>query len=199
MLNAGLVGAAGARRLAVAVPGSVAGSERVAAPDGAGGEAVVPIACGASSEAVTASNPGRETVVSATRGASWEAVTVSQAGSNEVSASGDTTGAKSVTSTCNLASSKATLSTCNGAGSETIPIRRAGAKALVSSTSHTGTTSSSDGSKAIPVLGSETVSITGGFTATTCSAAASVELHADDVLHIGPALAQLLRAVLPGR
>lgn len=121
LLNAGLVGAAGARRLAVAVHGSVAGSERVAAPDGAGRrEAFVPVACGTSSEAVAAANPGRETVVTATRGASWEVVTdtVSEAGSNEVSsASGDTTGAKSVTSTWSLASSKATLSTCNGAGS----------------------------------------------------------------------------------
>lgn len=111
MLNAGLaglVGAATVRRLAVAVLASVAGSERVAASDGAVRETVVPIACGASAEAVTASSPaGRETVVSTARGASWEAVAISQAGSNEVSGSGDTR-AKSVA--CSLASSKAILS-----------------------------------------------------------------------------------------
>lgn len=175
---AGLVGAATVRRLAVAVLASVAGSERVAASDGAVRETVVPIACGASAEAVTASSPaGRETVVSTARGASWEAVAISQAGSNEVSGSGDTR-AKSVASTaCSLASSKATLL------SKTIPVRGAGAKAI-SSTCHTGTTSSKAAAAA---------------TTTTCSAAASVELHADDVLRIGPALAQLLRAVLPGR
>jgi hypothetical protein len=108
---AGLVGAATVRRLAVAVLASVAGSERVAASDGAVRETVVPIACGASAEAVTASSPaGRETVVSTARGASWEAVAISQAGSNEVSGSGDTR-AKSVASTaCSLASFKATLS-----------------------------------------------------------------------------------------
>ena len=212
LLNAGAAGAAGARRLAAGDPGSVAGSERAAASAGAVREGVLPSARGAGSEAVEPAGASGEPVVSATRGASWEAISVSEAGSSAASAPRGAD-AKAVAAAC-LACS---CPSCATTGPQTVPARGPGANP-VTTTCHAASaraTAGSDaaaalvvaGAKAVTVTchtgptaatGSETVSIT-GFTKDTAPAAAFVELHAVDVLDIGPALAQLLRAVLPGR
>ncbi|RLM65319.1 peroxidase 18-like [Panicum miliaceum] len=211
LLNAGAAGAAGARRLAAGVPGSVAVSERAAASAGAGREGVLP---SAGSEAVAPAGAGREAVVSTTDGASWETISVSEAGSSAASAQRGAD-AKAVASAC-LARS----TSCRAAaGPQTVSARGSGAKPFTT-TCHAASaacaTAGSDAATALVVAGakavaftyhtgptaatsSETVSITGFTTTTTGSAAAFVELHAVDVLDIGPALAQLLRAVLPGR
>ena len=207
LLNAGAAGAAGARSLAAGDPGSVAGSERAAASAGAGREGVLP-----GSEAVEPAGASREPVLSATSSASWEAISVSEAGSSAASApcGADT---KAVASACLACSS----SSCATTGPQIVPARGPGANP-VTTTCHAASaraTAGSDaaaalvvaGAKAVTVTchtgptaatGSEAVSIT-GFTKDTTPAAAFVELHAVDVLDIGPALAQLLRAVLPGR
>lgn len=176
LLNAGLVGAAGARRLAVAVPGAVAGSERVAAP----------AACRASTEAVAvaASNPGRD---AAACGASWETIPVPNAGA--VAPACAAASSKAVTD--RGAGAKASTATCAAADADAVTAQLVGASPEdVASACHTGCPRSS--------AGTETVSVA-GFAAATCPAAASsVELRALDDLHAGPALAQLLRAILPG-
>nr|CAB3487527.1 unnamed protein product [Digitaria exilis] len=196
LLNAGTSSAAGARRLAVAAPGSASVSERVATSVvGSGREGVLP---GAGSEAVAATGASHEALVSPTRRrASWETISVSEAGSSVASA-------KAVACASNAGSS------CASAGPKAIPTGVSGAKA-VTATCHAGSacaTAESDavtalvfsgtGAKAVTFAchtGSETVPVT-GFTG---SAAAFAELHAVDDLDVGPALTQLLRAVLPGR
>lgn len=201
LLNAATAGAAGARRLAAAFPGPLAGSERAAAYFGAGREGVH-----ASSEDVAATGAGfREAVIPAIRSASWEAIPVSEAGSNAAASTPRGTDAEAVASACLASSCRAAAgsaaeavattcracSACATAGSDAAAAAAlvvAGAKA-VTFTYHTGPATAN---------GSETVSIT-GFTTATGYAAAFGELHAVDVLDIGPALAQLLRAVLPGR
>lgn len=193
MLNAATAGAAGACRLADAVPVPVAGSERAAGREGVR----------ASSEGVAATGAAfREAVVPAFRSASWEAISVAEAGSGAAGApcSAD---AEAVVSTCLAGSSSAAA----GSGAEAVATTcRAGA-ACATAGSDATTALVVAGAKTVTFTcrtdpaaasGSETVSIT-GCTAATGSAAAFGELHAVDVLDIGPALAQLLRAVLPRR
>lgn len=197
LLNAGAAGAAGARSLAAGDPGSVAGSERAAASAGAGREGVLP-----GSEAVEPAGASREPVLSATSSASWEAISVSEAGSSAASAPRGAD-AKAVAAAC-LACS---CPSCATTGPQTVPARGPGARPVTTTCHAAAAALVVAGAKAVTVTchtgptaatGSETVSIT-GFTKDTTPAAAFVELHAVDVLDIGPALAQLLRAVLPGR
>ncbi|CAO2035626.1 unnamed protein product, partial [Urochloa humidicola] len=190
LLNAGAAGAAGARRRAAAVPGGVvAGSERVAdASVATGRKGILPRARGAVPEAL----------VSATSGASWEAISVSEAASSDTSAPrGADTDADAEATACLAGSSRA------AAGAKTVVPARSGAKA-VSTTRHAAgsarATVGSDAATSHVGGGAKAVAFTGRTGSETVpTAAAFVELHAVDVLDAGPAVAQLLLGVLPGR
>ncbi|KAF8769394.1 hypothetical protein HU200_006601 [Digitaria exilis] len=142
--------------------------------------------------------PATKPLVSPTRRrASWETISVSEAGSSVASAKAVACASNAVPAAPRLAPKPSPPASPAPRQSQP-PATQAPPAPRPSPTPSPPSSSPATGAKAVTFAchtGSETVPVT-GFTG---SAAAFAELHAVDDLDVGPALTQLLRAVLPGR
>ncbi|GJN02444.1 hypothetical protein PR202_ga19796 [Eleusine coracana subsp. coracana] len=173
--------------------GTETGSGTASAPRGDGGEAVAAFTYRAGS---TAPTPGSETIPAHRAGAEADDTSAFATDPTRAASGFQTDPTCSSSAKTVIASTRHAGYTRAASGSETVPV---GAKAVVTSTrlAVSPTFPAAAGAETVPGSCPETAVPGTGIT-TACSAAAS-ELDAHAVVGAGPALAQLLRALLPRR